>query len=115
MPYSGVVVLFTTSTVRNSVRASDVFLSHAGADTQAVGQFAEVLRRNKLDAGFDEAVRSPPGVAHRRDGRRITVQGSELLRGKPFSFRSGALPLSCHERAIWRRHGWRLKAVVNSA
>jgi len=35
-------------------RKSHIFLSHAGADTQAARQFAEILRRNGLDVWFDK-------------------------------------------------------------
>jgi hypothetical protein len=31
-----------------------IFLSHAGADTQAACQFAAILRRNGLDVWFDK-------------------------------------------------------------
>lgn len=35
-------------------RKGHVFLSHAGADTQAARQFAGILRRNGLDVWFDK-------------------------------------------------------------
>jgi len=35
-------------------RKGHIFLSHAGADTQAARQFAEILRRNGLDVWFDK-------------------------------------------------------------
>jgi WD40 repeat protein len=36
------------------LRKGHIFLSHAGADTQAARQFAEILRRNGLDVWFDK-------------------------------------------------------------
>ncbi len=36
------------------VRRGPIFLSHAGADTQAARQLAEILRRNDLDVWFDK-------------------------------------------------------------
>src|SRR6202158_5493139 len=36
------------------LRKGHIFLSHAGADTQAARQLAEVLRRNGLDVWFDK-------------------------------------------------------------
>jgi hypothetical protein len=36
------------------LRKYDVFLSHAGADTQAARQLVEILRRNGLDVWFDK-------------------------------------------------------------
>ena len=37
-----------------SLHRHRVFLSHAGADTQAAHQFAEMLRRNGVDVWFDK-------------------------------------------------------------
>jgi WD40 repeat protein/energy-coupling factor transporter ATP-binding protein EcfA2 len=41
-------------TPAEGIRMSHVFLSHAGADTQAAHQFAEILRRNGLNVWFDK-------------------------------------------------------------
>ncbi|MBZ5726509.1 MAG: toll/interleukin-1 receptor domain-containing protein [Acidobacteriia bacterium] len=38
-----------------------IFLSHAGADTQAARQFAEILRRNDVDVWFDKDDLQPGG------------------------------------------------------
>jgi hypothetical protein len=35
-------------------RKGHIFLSYAGADTQAAHQFAEILRSNGLDVWFDK-------------------------------------------------------------
>lgn len=40
--------------IRNDRRQRHVFLSHAGADTQAARQFAETLRRQGLEVWFDK-------------------------------------------------------------
>jgi len=42
------------SSVATATRQGFVFLSHAGANTQAAHQFAEILRHNGLDVWFDK-------------------------------------------------------------